>query len=427
MEEKIHDYTARELLVKTVLTTMPTYFLTVFKMPKWGIAKIDKYRRSFFWKGKDPDQVRGGHCLVNWKTCLRPKKWRGLGFKDLEKFNRALRLRWLWLNWDTTDRPWRNILSIKYPVDRQLFFCSTVIQIGNGASTPFWEARWLQGAAPKELAPNLYETARFKFRSVRQELQNFNWIRNLGPINTPALLEEYMLLFMALSSVALTEARDTISWRWTSTGTYTVASAYEVQFRGAMSFFPAKYLWSANTEPKCRFFAWLAMHDRVLTADNLAKRNCPHNELCSLCHACNETTDHLLTECNYTEALWNLVATRRELPRYTDLSPDCGTQGWLRQLIENRGRDERRRSLGTLFYCWWHIWKEINRRIFDGKEQPPHRIAQLIHEDIYNYNLASTTSQPDTWSSLSDVSFSLCLIDRGLLNLFLFILDFVIL
>lgn len=58
-------YPRRELLVKTVLTAMPTYFMTVFKLSKWEIMQIDRYRRSFLWKGTDPDNVRGEHCLVN--------------------------------------------------------------------------------------------------------------------------------------------------------------------------------------------------------------------------------------------------------------------------------------------------------------------------------------------------------------------------
>jgi hypothetical protein len=98
-------YPGRELLVKIVLTAMPTYFLTVFKIPKWGFAKIDKFRISFLWKGHEPDSVRPGRCLVNWQKCMRPKKLGGLGIKDLEKFNRALRLRCLWFNWDQKERP----------------------------------------------------------------------------------------------------------------------------------------------------------------------------------------------------------------------------------------------------------------------------------------------------------------------------------
>jgi hypothetical protein len=88
----------RETLVKSILSAMPTFFMSIFKLPRWAIIKIDKFRRGFFWKGHDWN-IRGcGHCLVNWKTCLLPKRWGGMGFKDLEKFGRALRLRWLWHN-----------------------------------------------------------------------------------------------------------------------------------------------------------------------------------------------------------------------------------------------------------------------------------------------------------------------------------------
>jgi hypothetical protein len=99
------SYARRELLVKSVLTAMPTYFMTVFKMPKWTHSKIDKYRRSFLWRGEDPKKVNGGHCLVNWQTCLRHKRWGGLGIKDLDKFSRALRMRWLWHSWDKKKKP----------------------------------------------------------------------------------------------------------------------------------------------------------------------------------------------------------------------------------------------------------------------------------------------------------------------------------
>jgi hypothetical protein len=38
---------------------MPTYFLMMFTMAKWGFTKIDRLRRSFLWKGKDYENVKG--------------------------------------------------------------------------------------------------------------------------------------------------------------------------------------------------------------------------------------------------------------------------------------------------------------------------------------------------------------------------------
>lgn len=237
-KRRFFTYPGRELPVKTVLMAMPTYFLTVFKLPKWAIKAIDKYRRGFFWKGQDHDNVRGGHCLVNWQTCLRPKHLCGLGIKDLEKFGRVLRLGWLWYKWDNRERPWQRLLKVNDPLDRELFFCSTNITVGNGKKTPFWEARWLNGTSPKDLAPNLYLQAKFKRRKVCQELHNDNWIRNLQNIETPVLLQEFVLLFMALVDINLSEQPDAIIWRWTEHGRYTVRSAYEIQFAGATVYFP---------------------------------------------------------------------------------------------------------------------------------------------------------------------------------------------
>ena len=48
---KLLNKAGRLRLVNAVLTSIPTYYLTVFKLQKWAIKKIDKLRRSFLWKG----------------------------------------------------------------------------------------------------------------------------------------------------------------------------------------------------------------------------------------------------------------------------------------------------------------------------------------------------------------------------------------
>jgi hypothetical protein len=124
------------------MSSMLTHFMSIFRLPRWADAGMDKFRMSFLWKGKNPSGVSGCNCLVNWKTCTRPKKLGGgVGIKDLEKFGRALRLRWYWNRWDTSDRHWKQLLRMKDPDDKALFFNSTFITIGNGEDTPFRDSR----------------------------------------------------------------------------------------------------------------------------------------------------------------------------------------------------------------------------------------------------------------------------------------------
>lgn len=92
-------------LVNSVLSAIPSYLISVFKLDVWAIKQIDKLRRNFLWRSKP--NADGGLPLVNWATECRPKDPWGLGVIDIRKFGRALRLRWRWLEWIDEDRPWR--------------------------------------------------------------------------------------------------------------------------------------------------------------------------------------------------------------------------------------------------------------------------------------------------------------------------------
>jgi hypothetical protein len=59
LEKKIFSYPRRELLVKSVPSAMPIFYMIVFKVPKWGFKHIDRFRRSFLWKEKYPKNLKG--------------------------------------------------------------------------------------------------------------------------------------------------------------------------------------------------------------------------------------------------------------------------------------------------------------------------------------------------------------------------------
>ncbi|KAL5550775.1 hypothetical protein UlMin_000951 [Ulmus minor] len=60
----------RLTLIQSVLSSMPTYFMSLFKMPKVVAASLEKMMCQFLW---DRDSGGKGRILVRWKTFCKPK------------------------------------------------------------------------------------------------------------------------------------------------------------------------------------------------------------------------------------------------------------------------------------------------------------------------------------------------------------------
>jgi hypothetical protein len=66
-----------------------------------------------------------------------PKDLGGLGILDLDRFARALRLRWQWHRWKSTDKPWATLDIPCDNTDRDLFNSSTIVRVGRGNKAIF--------------------------------------------------------------------------------------------------------------------------------------------------------------------------------------------------------------------------------------------------------------------------------------------------
>ena len=140
------------------------------------------------------------------------------------------------MEWVDDSKPWVGTDVPCNNTDCLLFNSSTTITIGNGIKARFWHHSWLDGEAPRYLAPHLFQLVRRKNRTVSQELRNGNWIRSLRAhvTTTTTQLQEFIGLWIRLQGVQLqSDVQDTITWKWTADGVYSTRSAYLIQFRGS--------------------------------------------------------------------------------------------------------------------------------------------------------------------------------------------------
>jgi hypothetical protein len=374
----------RACLVKSVLSSQPVYLLTVLKPTKEILLEFDKLRRRFLWTGAET--ISGGKCKVNWTRTTLPKDLGGLGVLHLEKFARALRLRWLWHEWTSPDKAWVGTEVPCAEVDRILFANCTRITLGNGSKTNFWGSNWLHEQRPKDIAPLLFAKSRKKTRSVASALHDNTWMRDLN--HRSGFTAEHRTQFVTLWSLIETTAlhpdrEDMIVWTRTSHGLYTASSAYRSQFTDCPATPDLASIWKVWAPPKCKFFAWLILQDRVWTCDRLARRGWDHSPTCPLCRRTMETAHHLLVDCRYTRRLWTEVAHWLGLPELhpTTWPPSSSPLGWWTVTPPRHNISQKAfRSLALLIS--WELWKERNSRVFNRAESPITTLVFKIKEEF---------------------------------------------
>ncbi|XP_015962037.1 uncharacterized protein LOC107486010 [Arachis duranensis] len=100
VEEKLSQWKAKVLskagklvLIKSVLNSLPIYYLSLYRMPKAVADKLIALQRRFMWcKGDGNDGIP----LVKWGLVQAPKKAGGLGIGDAMLRNTALLFKWWW-------------------------------------------------------------------------------------------------------------------------------------------------------------------------------------------------------------------------------------------------------------------------------------------------------------------------------------------
>ena len=106
-------------LIKSILSNLPIYTMSLFRIPKGVKYRLEKIQRDFLWGGGNLD--RKIH-LVGWRTICTIKKGGGLGIRRLEILNISLLGKWNWRLAVEDNPPWKNLFKLKYGLEEGGWF-----------------------------------------------------------------------------------------------------------------------------------------------------------------------------------------------------------------------------------------------------------------------------------------------------------------
>ena len=244
---KVLSIGGRMTLIKSVLESLPTYYFSLYKAPVKIISELEAMIKKFLWGGNI--DVRKLH-WVSWDKVTCPKRYGGLGLKELKISNSALLLKWAWRYRVETDALSRRIVNaihsstIKWSVlplnNRFTGTWKTLVKheyntkvegrrmndlmkgrLGDGKSIRFWMDIWIGDQAFKDKFPNLFRLDKYKFVTVADRCDRQNeasmlfWNKVQGS-NDEVVKCERELCSAAINNCLFSGTSD--AWKWLGKG-----------------------------------------------------------------------------------------------------------------------------------------------------------------------------------------------------------------
>ncbi|XP_027157936.1 uncharacterized protein LOC113759559 [Coffea eugenioides] len=174
---------------------MPTYTMSCFKLPCKLCKEISSMLSNFWWGEKDnKNKAR----WVAWKQLTKEKKRGGMGFQEIQSFNRALLAKQIWRIIRNPNLlsskilkskyfPNCNVLDCKTPNNASWFWQSIMSareelqwgirnRIGNGLSTRIWEDQWIPDQHLGK--PITAKPEECRIQRVADLIEGYRWNRN---------------------------------------------------------------------------------------------------------------------------------------------------------------------------------------------------------------------------------------------------------
>jgi hypothetical protein len=127
------------------------------------------------------------------------------------------------------------------------------------------------------------------------DVKNANWVVAFRERLQGVISGQWYELAMKLNNVRLSDERDIVVWKWTTSKKLSIRSVYEQLSRDETDPY-YKRIWKAKISEKIKILMWLVEQQAILTKDNMVKRRWQEDPGCLFCGAF-ETPDRLLFSC----------------------------------------------------------------------------------------------------------------------------------
>jgi hypothetical protein len=258
----------------------------------------------------------------------------------------------------------------------------------------FWSNRWIDGYTAEELAPEvtaLVATRRKNSRKVAEALRGNAWIGDIsGQLSIEGCVQ-CLHLWEKIERVQRREQEaDKFIWKGAASGTYNAKDTYDMLCHGSVLDGSHEQVWRSKAPLKHKIFAWLALRNRLWTAERRFKHGLQAQRSARFtCLQEEDTVDHIIIQCPYSRMVWFRCLQVAGLQIDQPQMDNTFEEWWSRTRRIIHGRDRRRFDAFVILIART-LWKQRNARVFGNIQQQwgTERIVESIREEFKMWEIA---------------------------------------